>query len=106
MPKYEIECEEFPGYRPIAFRRPTNGDFIYPFADPKHMVLFDPACHENSDRLIFEPVPTERRVGWINVYSPCGADVVYISQDEADESATSARIACVRIEYEVPCSGL
>lgn len=44
-------------------------------------------------------VRTEKRKGWINVYSN-GADVIHHTKELADESAGKYRLACVEVEYE------
>lgn len=41
-----------------------------------------------------------KRVVWLNVYSDDDGGFYYDSRAEADASADSARIACIRVEFE------
>lgn len=53
---------------------------------------------ESEDDLISEIKP--KRVVWLNVYSDDDGGFYYDSRAEADASADSARIACIRVEFE------
>ena len=51
-----------------------------------------------------KPKRTVKKAGWINIYplvGKCGqAGAIYPTKTAADNSASSARIACTRVEWE------
>lgn len=54
----------------------------------------------NSQFDLFMAHKIVRREGWINVYPTSKNEYIYHSQELANTSAGSSRIACVHIEYE------
>lgn len=44
--------------------------------------------------------PKTKREGWINVYQNQSYDAIHHIKEDADRSATRARMDCVRVEYE------
>lgn len=45
--------------------------------------------------------PSEKKVGWINIYPRRVCSFVYESKEEANREASSQRVDCVRVEWEV-----
>jgi hypothetical protein len=47
----------------------------------------------------------EKRAVWVNVYPAAHEDCYHSSKDKADHIAGRDRIACLKLEYEVPEQG-
>lgn len=91
--KTDMKCDLGDGPVVVVLKNNCGGnEFLRRHGDDGHNL-----CGDRNMDLINVP---ERRVVWVNMHFGSTPGRAYVSKGQADEAASPARIACVRVEYE------